>query len=185
MCIRDSPPTAPPPSPQPSPSPAMPPPSTPPSPPPLLPSPPLQPPPAPPPDTTGCDEFARRWQLRIDRAGVDFGTRSYTNLDLHNYAFSRQCWQYSDAGGLDNVADGYNKCEDAVEQKGFRAAHFWTYQWNDASSAEFIFDGRSGAATASVDTWKYAGWFSLCKSCLLYTSPSPRDRTRSRMPSSA
>ena len=27
------------------------------------------------------------------------------------------------------------------------------------------------------------GWFSLA--CLLYTSPSPRDRTRSRMPSSA
>ena len=26
------------------------------------------------------------------------------------------------------------------------------------------------------------GW---CESCLLYTSPSPRDRTRSRMPSSA
>ena len=25
----------------------------------------------------------------------------------------------------------------------------------------------------------------LLKSCLLYTSPSPRDRTRSRMPSSA
>ena len=24
-----------------------------------------------------------------------------------------------------------------------------------------------------------------CRSCLLYTSPSPRDRTRSRMPSSA
>ena len=24
-----------------------------------------------------------------------------------------------------------------------------------------------------------------CKNCLLYTSPSPRDRTRSRMPSSA
>ena len=24
-----------------------------------------------------------------------------------------------------------------------------------------------------------------CSSCLLYTSPSPRDRTRSRMPSSA
>ena len=25
----------------------------------------------------------------------------------------------------------------------------------------------------------------ICKLCLLYTSPSPRDRTRSRMPSSA
>ena len=29
--------------------------------------------------------------------------------------------------------------------------------------------------------WTYAG----TKTCLLYTSPSPRDRTRSRMPSSA
>ena len=27
--------------------------------------------------------------------------------------------------------------------------------------------------------------YSMCKICLLYTSPSPRDRTRSRMPSSA
>ena len=27
--------------------------------------------------------------------------------------------------------------------------------------------------------------FRKCASCLLYTSPSPRDRTRSRMPSSA
>ena len=25
----------------------------------------------------------------------------------------------------------------------------------------------------------------ICRTCLLYTSPSPRDRTRSRMPSSA
>ena len=27
--------------------------------------------------------------------------------------------------------------------------------------------------------------FALSRNCLLYTSPSPRDRTRSRMPSSA
>ena len=33
-------------------------------------------------------------------------------------------------------------------------------------------------------SWKVAGW-ELPSSCLLYTSPSPRDRTRSRMPSSA
>ena len=30
-----------------------------------------------------------------------------------------------------------------------------------------------------------AAWAAMSKSCLLYTSPSPRDRTRSRMPSSA
>ena len=28
-------------------------------------------------------------------------------------------------------------------------------------------------------------WASMVDTCLLYTSPSPRDRTRSRMPSSA
>ena len=28
-------------------------------------------------------------------------------------------------------------------------------------------------------------WVNLLGDCLLYTSPSPRDRTRSRMPSSA
>ena len=31
-------------------------------------------------------------------------------------------------------------------------------------------------------TWRHVG---LANTCLLYTSPSPRDRTRSRMPSSA
>ena len=31
----------------------------------------------------------------------------------------------------------------------------------------------------------FAAWFSLNGNCLLYTSPSPRDRTRSRMPASA
>ena len=34
--------------------------------------------------------------------------------------------------------------------------------------------------------WSYAGhWDRIMEACLLYTSPSPRDRTRSRMPSSA
>ena len=31
----------------------------------------------------------------------------------------------------------------------------------------------------------YFEFVPLCPDCLLYTSPSPRDRTRSRMPSSA
>ena len=30
-----------------------------------------------------------------------------------------------------------------------------------------------------------SGAIAKCRNCLLYTSPSPRDRTRSRMPSSA
>ena len=40
---------------------------------------------------------------------------------------------------------------------------------------------------SEVHIGKYDNDFSLsdAKDCLLYTSPSPRDRTRSRMPSSA
>ena len=37
----------------------------------------------------------------------------------------------------------------------------------------------ASSGAAMIDSGEYTG------SCLLYTSPSPRDRTRSRMPSSA
>ena len=39
--------------------------------------------------------------------------------------------------------------------------------------------------TTINETWDYSNWLTHTSSCLLYTSPSPRDRTRSRMPSSA
>ena len=47
---------------------------------------------------------------------------------------------------------------------------------------------RQGKATPPVRVGIFGQTFSmspLCRTCLLYTSPSPRDRTRSRMPSSA
>ena len=37
----------------------------------------------------------------------------------------------------------------------------------------------------SGSTWHAAGGMHTINSCLLYTSPSPRDRQKSRMPSSA
>jgi hypothetical protein len=42
------------------------------------------------------------------------------------------------------------------------------------------FDSLDQTATTSTHMYKGSSW-----GCLLYTSPSPRDRTRSRMPSSA
>ena len=39
--------------------------------------------------------------------------------------------------------------------------------------------------TLDYDDGVYSGVLTLDHTCLLYTSPSPRDRTRSRMPSSA
>ena len=43
---------------------------------------------------------------------------------------------------------------------------------------------RGDQATIDRLEAKYPGFFGK-PACLLYTSPSPRDRTRSRMPSSA
>ena len=40
-------------------------------------------------------------------------------------------------------------------------------------------------ALKATDFWNSPAYQSLINTCLLYTSPSPRDRTRSRMPSSA
>ena len=48
--------------------------------------------------------------------------------------------------------------------------------------AEFENDLRDRAELMTL--WN-EGWTCLFSACLLYTSPSPRDRTRSRMPSSA
>ena len=45
------------------------------------------------------------------------------------------------------------------------------------------FDLRGLATRGSSEKTRALG--ALIKDCLLYTSPSPRDRTRSRMPSSA
>ena len=50
----------------------------------------------------------------------------------------------------------------------------------DVSKVKVAVDDEKVILTGQVDTWANKN-----KICLLYTSPSPRDRTRSRMPSSA
>ena len=49
---------------------------------------------------------------------------------------------------------------------------------------DFIFDVRNGDTFSVIYETDYSEGEKI-SSCLLYTSPSPRDRTRSRMPSSA
>ena len=53
------------------------------------------------------------------------------------------------------------------------------------ASVDFTF--AAGANMAAIGTYNIVTWTELPLDtiCLLYTSPSPRDRTRSRMPSSA
>ena len=50
--------------------------------------------------------------------------------------------------------------------------------FTNVTSAQLVFDG--GPDGTGTDFFDEANWV-----CLLYTSPSPRDRQKSRMPSSA
>ena len=77
------------------------------------------------------------------------------------------------------------------------ATEIITYELTEANSItdiEWIIEGDNiGNSTDVQVNWELYGdgEFELCVqgttpcNCLLYTSPSPRDRTRSRMPSSA
>jgi len=125
--------------------------------------PPSNPPPAPPPDTTGCDELKRRWDISIARARDDYDnhpTYPYADAELHNYAFSRSCWQYSHNSAVNGaVANAYDECENRIEQKGYTSL-WWTYSWENANSAAYRFDGPNGAA---LNTWVEQGYYSLCK----------------------
>ena len=47
-----------------------------------------------------------------------------------------------------------------------------------------IYSSASTSGTLGCKNWDF-GYERYTENCLLYTSPSPRDRTRSRMPSSA
>ena len=72
----------------------------------------------------------------------------------------------------------------ALKAAGYTVAA--NYAGNDTAAAAFT-------AETGIKTYKWSvADYDACKAgiaqveaCLLYTSPSPRDRTRSRMPSSA
>ena len=61
-------------------------------------------------------------------------------------------------------------------QDNFRAQA----RWRREKAEEYPDDERNAQSAAALESLA-----EYVNSCLLYTSPSPRDRTRSRMPSSA
>ena len=55
--------------------------------------------------------------------------------------------------------------------------------WGPIGSYDFKFEVTGNVTFKAIAN--SAGTFSISYPCLLYTSPSPRDRQKSRMPSSA
>ena len=71
--------------------------------------------------------------------------------------------------------------EDAIINSVELRADFWPHFQAARATGRGIF--LCGAHLSAFNLGFLS--FALCGNCLLYTSPSPRDRTRSRMPSSA
>ena len=80
----------------------------------------------------------------------------------------------TDWNGVTTLAPSKNAVRDKIEAVvaalASPAAHYLTDQAEGSLSAEVVVSANGKA---------------LVTACLLYTSPSPRDRTRPRMPSSA
>ena len=63
--------------------------------------------------------------------------------------------------------------------KSYHPSHRFVYKANPGNAGDGVI------ASATYDFFERNALTYVPYSCLLYTSPSPRDRTRSRMPSSA
>ena len=125
--------------------------------------------------------------------------QSSVNLWLNN-GWHLVYYPYSEFNYLNLILVGKNSIEklNKSSQEEFKKLHNIEWQpvkLNKISSEAIYNSGQifligdaahpiyphlaQGAAQTFLDA------FTLLKVCLLYTSPSPRDRTRSRMPSSA
>ena len=83
-----------------------------------------------------------------------------------------------------------------IVEQGITVMDLTTAYWNmiakefaavgprDYAALRQVHSGGEAMPPEGVQAWRRAG-LEQVKLCLLYTSPSPRDRTRSRMPSSA
>jgi len=121
--------------------------------------------------------IARNAFQRLYDMVLHFGTERYTYLrqDYVRYRF------FSDP--IDNGADAIFGLDSALMNlvDFFKsAAHGY-----GTERRILLLHGPVGSSKSTIVRLLKKGLEYYSKTCLLYTSPSPRDRTRSRMPSSA
>ena len=125
--------------------------------------------------------------VQSTRAGADFGFALIPFVlaaNLFKYPFFEYGSRYANSTG-ESIIDGYKRVGNWM---------LWLYFLITLGSMFFV-TAAVGAVTAGFlqnlfgvsgwGIWGTGGLFALCLFCLLYTSPSPRDISGSRMPSSA
>mgnify|MGYP003322559072 FL=1 len=110
------------------------------------------------------------------RKGKPLLVSNYVNLELDWYQGDTQT-NYAQTNKPDwNYYDSEGKLKYKFNSLGYRTKEFNNLHM-DPYMLVFGCSYTEGVGLYEEEIW--------CKHCLLYTSPSPRDRQKSRMPSSA
>ena len=84
------------------------------------------------------------------------------------------------------ILESQLKAEDALYTKVVEAGDYWIHKIKAGQSLRILdLEGNQAADTLFYSADNTAEHYSAMDTCLLYTSPSPRDQRGSRMPSSA
>ena len=164
--------------------------------------------------SVGASTAGERILLRSSGGAAEFYVDNVSVKQVHTYTNTRgsfhddNAWfdgavlgdeeltDTSDMTGVDWIEDSNNPVVDATHFLATAQFDFVYQRINTVESTEYIFSFVASIAVGNQTTGysmfhqdsETVGDGSAGKStliCLLYTSPSPRDRTRSRMPSSA
>jgi len=128
------------------------------------------------------DLWARRAGLLKKIVGLKyfnvFGPNEYHKADMRSFVI--KALEQINATGKVRLFKSYKpEYADGEQKRDF------IYVTDAVDMTLFFYDNPQLSGLFNIGTGKSRTWNDLVKACLLYTSPSPRDRTRSRMPSSA
>ena len=130
----------------------------------------------------GCEHVDVAESLAIDRAKELYGA-AYANVQPHSGASANSAVYLALCEAGDSILgmslDHGGHLTDGAKVN-FSGKTYESFQYGlDPSTGEMVLTIGSGHGLSAPST------HTPTSACLLYTSPSPRDRTRSRMPSSA
>ena len=124
------------------------------------------------------DELWTSRQTRLDALSPETRACKFFSNDLPMNALSlvKELIKIESPSNISNVAVS-NFLQQELEHIGFAVERLEYLDVNEVRKVSLV--GKKGTGTGGL------AYFAHSDTCLLYTSPSPRDNTTSRMPSSA
>ena len=127
---------------------------------------------------------AIRWGLSQNLSVLPLFADSFRGTGLKGYIRNRLLAWLLNRPAIEYVANHNLAASLDLARIGVARDKILPFDWPEMTSAK-DYTAKPAPAPDRPFRLLYVGQLSEPKGCLLYTSPSPRDRTRSRMPSSA